>query len=62
MQRKTGARGLRTIVENVLLDTMYEIPSADNVSKVVIDKLVIDGDNDPYFVYENEISKNIFII
>jgi len=54
MQRKTGARGLRTIVENVLLDTMYEIPSADNVSKVVIDKLVINGDNDPYFVYENE--------
>jgi len=54
MQRKTGARGLRTIVENVLLDTMYEIPSADNVSKVVIDKLVIDGENDPYFVYENE--------
>lgn len=54
MQRKTGARGLRTIVENVLLDTMYKIPSADNVSKVVIDKLVIDGDNDPYFVYENE--------
>jgi len=54
MQRKTGARGLRTIVENVLLDTMYEIPSADNVSKVVIDRLVIDGENDPYFVYENE--------
>jgi ATP-dependent Clp protease ATP-binding subunit ClpX len=39
MQRKTGARGLRTIVESVLLDTMYEIPSADNVAKVVIDKL-----------------------
>ena len=53
MQRKTGARGLRTIVENVLLDTMYEIPSAENVSKVVIDKLVIEGENDPYFVYEN---------
>jgi ATP-dependent Clp protease ATP-binding subunit ClpX len=52
MQRKTGARGLRTIVENVLLDTMYEIPSADNVAKVVIDKLVIEGENDPYFVYE----------
>ncbi len=57
MQRKTGARGLRTIVENVLLDTMYEIPSADNVSRVVIDKLVIDGENDPYFVYENEKKK-----
>ncbi|MDT8426468.1 MAG: ATP-dependent Clp protease ATP-binding subunit ClpX [Methyloprofundus sp.] len=54
MQRKTGARGLRTIVENVLLDTMYEIPSADNVSKVIIDKLVIEGENDPYFVYDNE--------
>jgi len=54
MQRKTGARGLRTIVENVLLDTMYEIPSAENVSKVVIDKLVIEGENDPYFVYENK--------
>ena len=54
MQRKTGARGLRTIVENVLLDTMYEIPSATNVSKVVIDKLVIEGENDPYYVYENK--------
>jgi ATP-dependent Clp protease ATP-binding subunit ClpX len=54
MQRKTGARGLRTIVESVLLDTMYEIPSADNVAKVVIDKLVIEGENDPYFVYENQ--------
>ena len=54
MSRKTGARGLRTIVENVLLDTMYEIPSAKNITKVVIDKLVIDGENDPYFVYENE--------
>ncbi|HIG64583.1 MAG TPA: ATP-dependent Clp protease ATP-binding subunit ClpX [Methyloprofundus sp.] len=53
MQRKTGARGLRTIVESVLLDTMYEIPSADNVAKVVIDKLVIEGENDPYFIYEN---------
>lgn len=54
MQRKTGARGLRTIVENVLLDTMYEIPSANNVAKVVIDKMVIEGENDPYFVYEEE--------
>ena len=53
MQRKTGARGLRTIVEGVLLDTMYEIPSAENITKVVIDKLVIEGENDPYFVYEN---------
>jgi len=54
MQRKTGARGLRTIVENVLLDTMYEIPSTNDVRKVIIDKLVIEGENDPYFIYDEE--------
>jgi len=54
MQRKTGARGLRTIVENVLLDAMYEIPSTDDVRKVVIDKTVISGENDPYFIYDEE--------
>jgi len=43
MQRKTGARGLRSIVEAVLLETMYELPSMDNVSKVVIDETVIRG-------------------
>jgi len=53
-QRKTGARGLRTIVESVLLDTMYEIPSAEGVTKVVIDASVIEGDNPPYLVYEND--------
>jgi len=54
MQRKTGARGLRTIVENVLLDAMYEIPSTDDVRRVVIDKTVINGENDPYFIYDEE--------
>ncbi len=54
MQRNTGARGLRTIVESVLLDTMYEIPSADGISKVVVDESVINGDTEPYLVYENE--------
>ena len=53
-QRKTGARGLRTIVESVLLDTMYEIPSAEGVTKVVIDASVIEGENSPYLVYEND--------
>ena len=53
-QRKTGARGLRTIVESVLLDTMYEIPSAEGVTKVVIDASVIEGENPPYLVYEND--------
>lgn len=54
MDRKTGARGLRTIVENVLLDTMYEIPSAENISKVAIDESVILGESKPFLVYENE--------
>ena len=57
MERKTGARGLRTIVENVLLDTMYEIPSMDDVSKVVIDEDVILGNSEPLFVHEAEKKK-----
>ena len=54
MQRKTGARGLRTILETVLLDTMYELPSLRSVSKVVIDETVIDGQTKPYIVYKSE--------
>jgi ATP-dependent Clp protease ATP-binding subunit ClpX len=54
MQRKTGARGLRTILETVLLDTMYELPSMRNVQKVVIDETVIDGHSKPYIVYRSE--------
>ena len=52
MARKTGARGLRTILENVLLETMYELPSKSDVAKVVIDASVIEGDNQPFMVYE----------
>ena len=52
MERKTGARGLRTILENILLDTMYELPSLEDVSKVVIDESVVEGSNQPYLVYE----------
>ncbi len=54
MQRKTGARGLRTILENVLLDTMYDLPSMKNVQKIVIDDTVIDGHQKPYVVYRSE--------
>jgi len=54
MQRKTGARGLRTILENVLLDTMYDLPNLKNVSKVVVDEAVIGGDTSPYIVYRSE--------
>jgi len=51
--RKTGARGLRTILEQTLLDTMYDLPSQDNVSKVVVDGSVIRGESDPLVIYEN---------
>jgi ATP-dependent Clp protease ATP-binding subunit ClpX len=54
MQRKTGARGLRTILENVLLDTMYDLPSMKNVQKVVVDDTVIDGHQKPYVVYRSD--------
>jgi len=52
MERKTGARGLRSILESVLLDTMYDIPSQTGVSKVVIDSSVINEDSKPLIVYE----------
>ena len=52
MERKTGARGLRSIMENVLLDTMYDLPSTDGVAKVVIDVGVINGESKPLMIYE----------
>ncbi len=53
MERKTGARGLRSIIENVLLDTMFDLPSLDNVTKVVVDESVINGENTPILIYED---------
>jgi len=53
LKRKTGARGLRTILESVLLDTMYELPSMENVSKVVVDESVINHQTEPYIIYSN---------
>jgi len=53
MERKTGARGLRSILEAVLLEVMYMIPSEESVSKVVIDENVINGDSEPMVIYEN---------
>ena len=52
-ERKTGARGLRSIMEAVLLDTMFKIPSLDKVSKVIIDSAVIEGMSEPLLMYEN---------
>ncbi|MEE3239798.1 MAG: ATP-dependent Clp protease ATP-binding subunit ClpX [Pseudomonadota bacterium] len=53
MERKTGARGLRSILESVLLETMYSIPSQAGVAKVVIDGSVITGDSEPLVVYQD---------
>ena len=54
IERKTGARGLRSILETVLLDTMYKIPAEKDVIKVVVDGSVINGENEPLLVYEQK--------
>jgi ATP-dependent Clp protease ATP-binding subunit ClpX len=54
MERKTGARGLRTILENVLLDTMYDLPSTSSAKKVVVDEAVVTGETKPYVIYESD--------
>ena len=54
LKRKTGARGLRSILEGTLLDTMYELPSMENVSKVVIDEGMIDGGSKPILIYADQ--------
>ena len=52
MERKTGARGLRSILEHILLEPMYDLPSIDNVEKVVLDESVITGEGEPLFIFE----------
>ena len=54
MERKTGARGLRTILENVLLDTMYDLPSSTSARKVVVDEAVVTGETKPYVIHESD--------
>ena len=54
MLRKTGARGLRTILEKVLLDTMYDLPSMENATKIVVDETVVAGETTPYVIYESK--------
>ena len=53
VERKTGARGLRSILEQNLLDTMYDLPSMKNVSKVVVDEAAIKGESKPLVIYES---------
>ena len=53
IERRTGARGLRSIIENILLDTMFDLPTMEGVDEVVVDKDVIDGRKEPVRVYSN---------
>lgn len=57
MKRKIGARGLRAILENVMLDLMYDVPSQDNISEVVINEDVILGGGKPIMVYSKQVEK-----
>lgn len=59
ISRKTGARGLRSILEHILLDVMYELPSLQNVKKVVIDENAVSGQSQPTYIYENTVQKKI---
>ena len=58
MERKTGARGLRSIIERVLMETMYKIPSESDLQKVVVDASVVKGETEPLLVYEKLKEKN----
>ena len=54
VSRKTGARGLRAIMEEIMLDVMYDLPSRDNIRECIISEEVVDRKKDPILVYENE--------
>lgn len=59
IERKSGARGLRSIVEHALLDVMYEIPSMVDLKQVIIDKNVITGQSKPLYIYEGDERKSV---
>jgi ATP-dependent Clp protease ATP-binding subunit ClpX len=54
IERKTGARGLRSILEAILLDTMFELPSMHGVSEIVVDKDVVEGRKEPVRVFSEQ--------
>jgi ATP-dependent Clp protease ATP-binding subunit ClpX len=58
IERKTGARGLRSIMEGMLLDTMYDLPDMEDIDKVVIDEKVVRGEKEPTFVYADKKKKS----
>ena len=57
IERKTGARGLRSILENILMETMYKVPSEESLNKVVLDGAVVRGESEPLMVYEKTLKQ-----
>ena len=58
MSYSTGARGLRSVIENILLDTMFEIPGKPDVTEVVISGDVVEGKSAPLYIYGEKKKKN----
>ena len=54
LNQKTGARGLRSIMENALIDTMFDLPTLDGVAKVVVDEHIIEEGGKPLLVYREQ--------
>lgn len=52
IERKTGARGLRSIIEEVMMDIMFEVPSHEEITKVIITEAVVDGKAEPEMIRE----------
>ena len=59
IQKKTGARGLRSILENILLKTMFELPDMENVIKVTVDKASVKGSSEPIVTYGKKSSTSV---
>ena len=58
IRKKTGARGLRSILENVLLKTMYDLPSQDNIEEVIVDSTTVKGQSQPIIVHSKTDGKS----
>jgi ATP-dependent Clp protease ATP-binding subunit ClpX len=54
IKKKTGARGLRSILENILLKTMFDLPSQENVEEIIIDTGAVKGQNDPLIIHSKK--------
>ena len=59
ISKKTGARGLRSILENILLKTMFELPDIEDVIKVTVDKSSVVGDSEPIITYGKKQSTSV---